>query len=86
MLRPCISAAAIFRCSTTTMSSKDSVDVDAVARVGLEKLGYKQEMARVCACSFFFYLCFILMIAASLGDWYIYYSVSRASFSPCRRN
>jgi hypothetical protein len=32
------------------MSAKDSADVDAVARVGLEKLGYKQEMARVCAC------------------------------------
>ncbi|KAG2039413.1 amino acid transporter [Suillus americanus] len=28
------------------MSLKDSVDVDAVARVGLEKLGYKQEMTR----------------------------------------
>jgi hypothetical protein len=33
------------------MSVKDSVDVDVVARAGLEKLGYKQEMTRVCACS-----------------------------------
>lgn len=54
IFHPCISAAAIFRYSTTTMSAKDSADVDAVARVGLEKLGYKQEMSRVCACSCFF--------------------------------
>ncbi|KAG1898854.1 amino acid transporter [Suillus fuscotomentosus] len=40
-----ISDAVTLHCATT-MSLKDSVDVDAVARVGLEKLGYKQEMTR----------------------------------------
>ncbi|KAG2119417.1 amino acid transporter [Suillus clintonianus] len=45
MLRPRISATTIFH-RTTTMSLKDDVDVDAVARAGLEKLGYKQEMTR----------------------------------------
>lgn len=31
------------------MNLKDELDVDADARAGLEKLGYKQEMKRVCA-------------------------------------
>jgi hypothetical protein len=52
------------------MSVKDSVDVDVVARVGLEKLGYKQEMTRVCACSFLLLLIRVscLLVTASLGD------------------
>jgi len=33
------------------MSSNDELLVDAVARAGLEKLGYKQEMTRVGACT-----------------------------------
>lgn len=33
------------------MNFKDEVDVDAIARAGLEKLGYKQEMTRVGTCS-----------------------------------
>ncbi|KAG2121325.1 amino acid transporter [Suillus clintonianus] len=33
------------------MSLKDELNVDAVACAGLENLGYKQEMTRVCACS-----------------------------------
>jgi len=33
------------------MNMKDEFDVDAAARAGLEKLGYKQEMKRVCACA-----------------------------------
>ena len=36
------------------MSVKDELDVDAAARTGLEKLGYKQEMKRVCPCPFRF--------------------------------
>jgi hypothetical protein len=35
----------------TTMIPKDELDVDAAARAGLQKLGYKQEMKRVCACA-----------------------------------
>lgn len=41
------SAASFFHCAAT-MDFKDEIDVGAVARAGLEKLGYKQEMTRVC--------------------------------------